>query len=394
VSRKSLVFTIFALTLCVAERYWYRHLILQRMGLLFVLAATVSALELGAQAVPWDAVLRQPAAWYGRADATAIADIVRQHQRPSGGWPKDTDMTKPPDPAVVRAAALRPDATIDNGATITQMRLLARVFAATREDRFRDAFLRGLDYLLAAQYPNGGWPQFFPLRADYSRHVTFNDGAMVGVLTLLTEASAGRAPFDFADPLRREKARQAVGKGVAVILRAQIRSGGTLTAWCAQHDEVTLEPRGARTYEHPSTSGQESVGIVRFLMGRDSPDASLINAVDAAVAWLRSVRIEGLRLERRADPTVAGGVDVVVVADPSAPPLWARFYEIGTNRPMFSGRDGVVRYKLADIELERRLGYAWLGSWPQTLIEKEYPAWRKTLRDADFSTGRGSDGSH
>ena len=68
--------------------------------------------------------------------------------------------------------------------------------------------------------------------------------------------------------------------------------------------------------------------------------------------------------------------DRIVVADPSAGPLWARFFEIGTNRPMFVGRDGIVHDHLADVEQERRLGYAWLGDWPKKLLDGEYPEWR------------------
>jgi len=59
---------------------------------------------------------------------------------------------------------------------------------------------------------------------------------------------------------------------------------------------------------------------------------------------------------------------------------WARFYEIGTNRPIFSGRDGVIRYNLDEIEQERRDGYAWLGAWPRALVEEEYPAWKAQPR--------------
>ena len=65
-----------------------------------------------------------------------------------------------------------------------------------------------------------------------------------------------------------------------------------------------------------------------------------------------------------------------MVADPSAPPLWARFYELGTNRPMFCGRDGVKRYSLAEIEYERRNGYSWYTDSPAELLQKDYPAWR------------------
>ena len=60
----------------------------------------------------------------------------------------------------------------------------------------------------------------------------------------------------------------------------------------------------------------------------------------------------------------------------AAPPIWARFYEIGTNRPIFSDRDSVIKYSLGEVGLERRTGYQWLKYWPKNLIEKEYPAWK------------------
>jgi PelA/Pel-15E family pectate lyase len=102
-------------------------------------------------------------------------------------------------------------------------------------------------------------------------------------------------------------------------------------------------------------------------------------AVEAAVAWLGSVRIEGLRLERRESSGTGDIADVAVVPDPAAPPLWARFYEIGTNRPIFSGRDGVVRGRLDEIERERRVNYGWHGRWADDLLTRAYPAW-KALR--------------
>ena len=329
--------------------------------------------------VRWSDVLNQPSTWYGTADARRIADRVLEHQRADGGWPKNTDMTVAPDRAVLAAARTRPDSTIDNGATVTEMRMLARVYRASAEPRFRDALLAGLDYLLAAQYANGGWPQFYPLRTDYSRYITFNDNAMINVTTLLSDVAAGRDEWSFVDGIRRGRSRAAVEKAVDVILRAQIRVDGRLTAWCAQHDGVTLEPRKARAYEHPSLSGQETVGIIRFLMSREKPDTRVVEAIEAAVSWLKAVQIDGLRVEQRRDPSLPEGRDVVAVADPSAPPLWARFYEIGTNRPIFSGRDGVIRYSLAEIEHERRIGYAWLGTWPAKLLAVEYPVWQKAV---------------
>jgi PelA/Pel-15E family pectate lyase len=88
------------------------------------------------------------------------------------------------------------------------------------------------------------------------------------------------------------------------------------------------------------------------------------------------VRLAGLRVETRPDASLPGGFDRIVVRDPAAPPVWARFYEIGTNRPIFSGRNGVVRYDLAAIEHERRVNYAWYGYWPETVL-KQYPDWKR-----------------
>ena len=66
----------------------------------------------------------------------------------------------------------------------------------------------------------------------------------------------------------------------------------------------------------------------------------------------------------------------MVVADSSST-LWARFYEIETNRPFFCGRDGIKKYSLAEIDPERRTGYAWYGTWPAKLVAKEFPNWVK-----------------
>jgi PelA/Pel-15E family pectate lyase len=330
-------------------------------------------------AIPWNRCLDQPDAWYASADAVRMADTVLLYQRASGGWPKNTDMARPLDPAeraAVEASRPDTDSTIDNGATTTQLRFLARVFTAAGQARFREAFFAGFDYLIRAQYPNGGWPQYFPLRRDYSRRITFNDDAMVNVLEVMRDARDGRAPLAFVDPDRRSRAATAIARGVDVILASQIRVAGELTAWCAQVDEVTLEPRIARTYEHPSISGKESVGIVRFLMSIPHPDPKVVAAVEAAVAWYRKAATTGIRVIDQPNPAVSGGRDRVVVNDPAAPPLWARFYEIGTNRPIFSGRDSVVRYTLADIEHERRVNYSWLGPYAAELLADDYHRWK------------------
>jgi PelA/Pel-15E family pectate lyase len=119
------------------------------------------------------------------------------------------------------------------------------------------------------------------------------------------------------------------------------------------------------------------VGIVRLLMSLENPSDEVVQAIEGAVRWFEVAKLKGIRVEVRKDTQSPTGVNRVVVKDPAAPPLWARFYEIGTNRPIFSDRDGVAKRELSEIGYERRNGYAWLGNWPQRVLEKDYPAWKQ-----------------
>ena len=307
--------------------------------------------------IAWNDAQNKPAEWYASTEAQRIADNLLFYQRTSGGWPKNIDMAKPLDEkdlADLRRAANDTDSTIDNGATFTQLSFLARVYTAQPQDRHRESFLRGIDYLLKAQYPNGGWPQFYPKRDGYYKHITFNDDAMIGVMKLLRDVAAKKPAYTFVDEARRASAAKAVEKGIECILKTQIVLNGRRTVWCAQHDEVTLAPVGARTFEVVSLSGGESVEIVRFLMSLKDPSPAVVDAIESAIAWFKRSELK----------------------DAEGKPVWARFYELGSNRPIFVGRDGVVKYDVSQIEQERRDGYAWYVDRAANLLNKDYPEWR------------------
>lgn len=313
---------------------------------------------------------KQSVEWFQSEEGRRIADNVLTWQTPHGGWPKSRDTAS--EPFDGKSEDLR--ATFDNSATTGELRFLARAFRATNEPRYQQAFLKGLSHILEAQYPNGGWPQFYPLSKGYPRHITFNDDAMVRILELLRDVSES-SDYRFLKTEDRTKAEAAVIKGINCILRTQIKQNGKLTAWCAQHNEKTLEPAWARSYEPPSLSGAESVDIVRFLMSVEKPTPEIIAAVEGSVEWFRSVTIHGMRQEKFTD--AEGQDDKRVVADPDAGSLWARFYEIGSNRPIFLDRDSVVRYSFSEIGQERRTGYAYYGNWAAKLLTDEYPRWRE-----------------
>ncbi|WP_199616021.1 pectate lyase [Paenibacillus alkalitolerans] len=254
--------------------------------------------------------------------------------------------------------------TIDNDATTNEILFLAVMYKETGDERYRASVLRGLDYLLEAQYPSGGWPQAYPARGNYSDYVTFNDNAMIRVMNVLTMVSKKQYPFnsDLAPDALIVRINEALGAGLDYILKSQIKVDGNLTAWCAQHDPVTYVPMGARSYEHPSISGSESVGIVKYLMALPNPSPEVQAAIDGALQWLDQVKLEGIKYVHR-DPQ-----GQYFYEDPLST-TWYRFYQIGTNLPIFSGRDGVIKHNILEIEQERRDGYRWAGEWPKKLLE-------------------------
>ena len=332
----------------------------------------------------WGRALQQKADWYGSDEALRIAENVLLYQRNNGGWTKNVDIATPLEPGEKAQLIEDKDAaysTIDNGATHTQLHFLAKVFTASKQEKYKSAFLNGLDYLLAAQYKNGGWPQYFPLRKGYYTHITYNDDAMIGVMRLLREVAKKNADYNFIDEARRMKAAAAIEKGVGIILKTQVIVDGKKTVWCAQHDENSLEPASARTYEKISLSGAESVGIVRFLMEIPNPSPAMIESIKAAITWFEKTKINGIKVIEKADPTMPKGYDRVVVEDSKATPLWARFYDIKSNRPIFCGRDGIIKFTLAEIEHERRTGYRWYINNPNELLNRDYPAWQAKLKN-------------
>ena len=347
--------------------------------------------EKSATSISWKQCLNQRPEFYATEEAIRIADNLLLHQRDSGGWQKNIDMASvlgEKDKVELRKAKIKNDSTLDNGATRTQMRYLAIVYQAAGIERFKDAFLKGLDYVLEAQYDNGGWPQRYPNPTGYSRHITFNDDAMIGVLNLLGDVAGQKPPYVFVDEDRRRRAEAAVPKGIKCILKCQIVVNGKKTAWCAQHDEKTFVPRKARSYELASISGAESVGIVRFLMSIDRPGPEIIEAVQGAAAWFDEARLEGIRQIQKQDKSKPKGFDKVIVEDDSAPPMWARFYDIKTNKPIFCSRDGIPKSTLAEISYERRNGYSWLGYYATELLARDYPAWHKKWAPAKNVLGR------
>lgn len=331
--------------------------------------------------------LDKPAAWYGSAEARREADVIASFQTPAGGWGKNQDYTKPARlkgqmwvPAE-EAAITHPEdfgnpkatdwhyvGTIDNDATFLQMQFLAKVIAAAGDadaSAWKASFIKGVNYLLAAEFPNGGWPQNYPLEGGYHDALTYNDDAFVNTVTTLAQVAANAGDlYGFVPMDLRVKAAAAVKRAEAVLLASQQSSNGKKTIWAQQHDPLTLKPVAARNFEPGVLSSTESGPLLVFLMSDPQPSGAVVTAVHDGIAFLKSLVIK--------DKVWKKGV---MSEEPGAL-LWARFYDPVTLKPVFGDRDMTIHDDVNDLSPERRAGYSWFNNGGAKALKK-YESWSK-----------------
>lgn len=335
--------------------------------------------------------LDQPADWYGSEAALAVARNILSFQTPAGGWGKNQPRDRAPrqrgqafvadnnskratpgDFDTAQDAQWSYVGTIDNDATITEIRFLARVAARQPGEAgaaYRQAAERGLGYLLAAQFPNGGWPQVWPLQGGYHDAITLNDNALVEVAELMGWAARGEADLGFLPAALKAAAAAAEARAVRLLLAMQIRVEGRPALWAQQHDALTLAPASARNYEPPALCSGESAKALDFLMSLPNPSPAVVDAVNGGVAALRALAVRD-----RAWVKLGEAEGRRLVERPGSGPLWARYYDAQTLKPVFGDRDKSLHDDVNDISLERRNGYAWWGSWPVKTLAA-YDAW-------------------
>jgi PelA/Pel-15E family pectate lyase len=323
-----------------------------------------------------------PAEWFGSDEARQLAAVVLSFQTPAGGWSKAVDyQLGPRQPGMQWTSGEDPWhylGTLDNRATTEQLLMLARVHSATGDLVAAAGALRGIDWLLAAQFPNGGWPQVYPLEPGYHEAITLNDGAMLHAMEVLQSVAEGVEPFAFVDAARREKAAAAYDRGGACLLAAQFRVEGKPAVWCAQHDPLTLAPAAARLKEPPSLSGGESAEILKHLMREGPLTAEVAAAIEHGLDWFERHKLTGLRQIKTPEGKTA------YIEDPASGEVrWARFYDPATGKPMFAGaQDGIVYNTFQEMAAKNRVGYDYFTTKPAELLGKEAERWRKRLAAA------------
>jgi PelA/Pel-15E family pectate lyase len=262
--------------------------------------------------------------------------------------------------------------TFDNDATTTELFFLAKVISSAKNGNtaWNKSFMRGLDYVFASQFPSGGWPQVWPLQGGYHDEITINDDAMLHGLELLHDTAGGQNEFSFVPRRARKEAAASFQRGMDCLLAVQAVVNGKRTVWCQQNDAITLQPASARNYEMPSLASSESANIMQFLMNLANPNSKEVAAVHAACDWFEKTKIMGWEYRRTGDEGRK------LVAAPGSGPIWARYYEIGTDKPIFGDRDKSIHDDVNELSRERRNGYGWYRDGPKQVLE-QYADWVK-----------------
>ncbi len=259
--------------------------------------------------------------------------------------------------------------TIDNNATVQEMRLLAVRYKATTNSNYKSAFKtsfnKAVNFLLTMQRSKGGLPQVWPKRGNYSDQITLNDNAMIRAMVTMMDIANKTSPFDsdIIDDNTRSKMKSALDKAIDYLLKAQIVNDGKLTVWCAQHDTNSLAPVGARAYELASKSGSESAGAVWFLMNWPEQTEAIQKSIKGAIEWYKKTRVTGLYFNKKQGRFEEREGNV----------LWYRFYEVNNDNYFFCDRDGASTktQDFTKISEERRTGYQWAGDYGTALISTE-----------------------
>jgi hypothetical protein len=262
--------------------------------------------------------------------ARSTADTLMAAQTSHGGWnfeiwlspqgpkpihvyPGRTDWSK-------RQPAAREIGTLDDDTSFAPAEFLYTMWRTTKEERYRQGWLKAMDFVLTCQLPNGGYRQSFP-SSGYHGHATFNDGAMRGAVRVMLLAYQRTGDDKYLNSAR---------KCGEFLIRCQTPEGG----YGAQHtDEGAIA--SARSFEPPGLGPDATTDAILILtqLYDWTGEVGYLAPLRKAADWLKNVQLGDGR--------------------------WARFYHPGTGKPWYISADGG---EVATAQ-EARGGYAWEGSW-------------------------------
>lgn len=296
--------------------------------------------------------------WYLEA-ATKTANALVYGQLKSGGWTNSIDF----DPKNPRTAGYRNgkgkgkiNSTLDDGITQSALQFLMRMDQALKfkDQGIHESAELALKSLLAAQFPNGGFPQVWTgpvekrpiVKAAYPNYEWRTENRVKEYWTMYTlnDDLAG----DVAETLLVAHeiypdvgAFDAFKKLGDFLILAQLPQ--PQPAWAQQYD-VQMRPIWARKFEPPAVTGRESQDAIEVLMlvYERTGDAKYLKPIPSAIDYLKKSRLPDGRM--------------------------ARYYELQSNKPLYMNSKYELTYDDSDVPDH----YGWKVESNLDRIEKRY----------------------
>ena len=260
------------------------------------------------------------------AAARDVGRALAWGQRQEGGWDHRADVND------LMPESRKPDrkkgrCTFDDDISQGALTFLIQLDDVIEQPWLTRAIELGLEHLLEAQFKNGAWPQWYPLRGGYRDYYTFNDSTINDCIrvALLAHKTYGKKVH-----------LAAAVRGGEFIIASQ--GGKPQEGWAQQYSH-DMKPAAARAFEPVAMCSAVTARNIRTLrtLHLATGDERFLAPIEMALDWLKRSKLDNGK--------------------------WARFYELGTNKPIYGDRDGKVHYTLEEISEERRNGYGWQGSW-------------------------------
>jgi hypothetical protein len=204
------------------------------------------------------------------------------------------------------------NATLDDGNSQSAARFILRLYFVSKNEKYKVPLLKALNFFLTAQYPNGAFPQRFPLKydfihdgfPDYTSYYTLNDGATVTAIQVLVDAYENLGDKKYLDSARK-----------AVDFLIAVQGPEDQGCWAEQYHPDTMRPEKARTHEPPGFVVRESEQVIETLemFYKMTGDRRYLRPIPLCLNWFDRINKEAFEFKR---------------------PV-ARYYEPGTNLPIY-----------------------------------------------------------
>ncbi len=248
--------------------------------------------------------------------------------------------------------------TFDDNVTQGATRFMLHLYLETLDPAYHTSLRKALDFILLAQYPNGGWPQRYPLSYeyahdefdDYTSNYTLNDNAMNNTIRTLLEAYVALGNKEYLEAARR---------GGDFFMIAQ--GPKELPGWSEQFD-MNIQPDWGRTHEPPAIGTRQTAHTLDMLMELFlfTGDRRYLRPVPATLDWMETVKIEVLDagfydLARYYDPVDFLPIKKQLLDEKNPEGYLISVYHSSDEVP-FMGRRQTVSYKKMKDEYELLFG--------------------------------------